>query len=336
MPGVTMTAVARAAGVSVTTVSHVINGTRPVAPETRELVLDTMKRLGFTHKPVARSLAAGATPTIGVALPMSVNPFLHELRAGIEGEAQRQELSVLGTDTGEDEEREERAIANLLAHHVSGIVLVPTKGWTEGALRLLREHPVPFVLVDRIQSMRVDQVGVENEACALTLVDHLIALGHRRVGIITGLRGLPTTSERLDGYCLAHQRRGLGLDPTLVVDGGSTEAQGRRAMLTLLGLPEPPSAVFVANDSMTLGALRALRESHLRVPDDVALVSFDDLSWADIVEPQITAVAQPSFAIGARAVQLLRRRMSDRTVPHQVLRLKAEVTHRASCGCGRD
>lgn len=332
-----MTTVAQEAGVSVSTVSHVINGTRPVAAPTRERVLETMKRLGFTHKRVARSLAAGTTQTIGVALPTSVNPFPHELRAGIEGEALRQGLAVLGSDTGEEEGREERAVANLLAHHVNGIVLVPTAGWQDGALRVLREHPVPFVVVDRLQPMRIDQVGVENEACAMTLVDHLLTLGHRRIGIIAGLKGLSTTAERVNGYLLAHHRRNVPVERALVVDGDSTEMQGRRAMLQLLALKgRRPTAVFVANDSMTLGALRALREEGILIPRDLALVCFDDLPWADIVEPRITSVAQPSFAMGARAVQLLHRRMLDSSVPPQTLRLQSEIAHRVSCGCSGD
>lgn len=334
MSAVTMTTVAHEAGVSVTTVSHVVNGTRPVASPTRERVLEAMKRLGYTHHRVARSLAAGTTLTIGIALPASVNPFLHELRAGIEGEALRQGLSVLASDTGENDQREERAVANLLAHHINGIVLVPTAGWQNGALRILREHPVPFVVVDRLQPMRIDQVGVENEACAMTLVDHLLTLGHRRIGIIAGLKGLSTTAERLNGYLLAHHRRNVPVDRALIVDGGSTEMQGRRAMRQLLALQDRrPTAVFVANDSMTLGALRALGEERIAVPRDLALVSFDDLPWADIVEPRITGVAQPSFAMGARAVQLLHRRMMDSTVEPQTLRLTSEIAHRSSCGC---
>lgn len=328
-----MTAVAREAGVSVSTVSHVINGTRPVAPRTRELVLETMERLGFTHRPVARSLAAGANPTVGIALPMSSNPFLGELVAGIDGEAMRQGLSVVVSDTGEDAQREERAVANLIAHHISGLVIAPTVGWEDRALRVLREHPVPFVVVDRIQEMRIDQVGVENEHCTASLVEHLLARGYRRIACIGGLSGLPTTVERVEGFCVAHQRRGVPVDRDLIVDGRSSESGGRRAMLRLLTLPQRPRAVFVANDSMTLGVLRALRESGLRVPDDVAVVSFDDLPWADVYEPQVTAVAQPSFAIGARAVQMLVRRMKDRQAPHQTMRLKGDITHRTSCGC---
>ncbi len=318
---------------SVSTVSHVVNGTRTVAARTRADVLEAMHRLGFSYEGVTRSLAAGATPTIGVALPMSANPFLHELRAGIEVEALRQGLSVIGSDTGEDEQREERAVANLLAHHINGLVIVPTAGWEDGALRMLRGRPVPFVVLDRLQSLAVDQVVVENEASAASLVDHLLALGHRRIAVIGGIEGLTTTAERLRGYAVAHQRHNVPVDQSLIFDGGSTEMQGRRAMLKILALPQRPTAVFVCNDSMTLGALRALQEEGLQVPRDLALVAFDDLPWADVVEPRITAAAQPSFAMGARAVQLLRRRMHNADAPSQVLRLQAEITHRTSCGC---
>ncbi len=333
MTGVTMTMVARDAGVSVSTVSHVINGTRPVAPETRRAVQDSMERLGFTHRPVARSLAAGSTTTIGLAISAVSNPYWHELVAGFEEEATRHGIQLLISDTAEDPNQEERVVANLLAHHISGLVLAPASGWQETTLRLLREHPIPFVIVDRLQDMRVDQVGVENETSSATLVEHLLHRGHQRIGLIAGRAGLSTTEERRAGYVRAHERRGVPVDPALMMDGGSSEQGGRRAMAQLLATEPPPTAVFCANDSMTVGALRALREAGLQVPGDIALVCFDDFPWADAFEPALTTVAQPCFAIGARAIQLLVRRMKDPGAPHQTLRLAGELTHRTSCGC---
>ncbi|MDO5627912.1 MAG: LacI family DNA-binding transcriptional regulator [Mobilicoccus sp.] len=333
MPGVTMTMVAKAAGVSVSTVSHVINGTRPVAPETRRCVQEAMDRLGFTHRPVARSLAAGGTVTVGVAIPLSGNPFHQELLAGIEGEAQRQGLSVLVSDTAENPERERAVVANLVAHHCRGLLLAPSSGWSRGAAKVIREHQLPCVLVDRLHDDPVDQVGVENERSSATLVEHLAAKGHRRVGCISGRPGLTTSDERVAGYRAALQARDLPVRDELIVCGDSTDVGGRRAMRELLALPEPPTAVFVANDAMTMGAMRAMREAGARIPEDIALVCFDDPPWGDLLEPGLTAIAQPTFAMGARAVQLLTRRLADPDGPPQTLRLAGEISHRGSCGC---
>lgn len=330
---VTMTQVARAAGVSVSTVSHVVNGTRPVAPTTRRIVLEAMDRLAFTHRPVARSLAAGSTTTVGLAISSMSTTYWPEMVAGFQEEARRWSLQLLVADTAEDPAHEERAVANLLAHHIAGLVIMPAPGWREATLRLLREHPIPFVVVDRIQDVRADQVGVENETSSAAIVDHLMQRGHTRIGMITGLEGVTTTEERIAGYLRAHRHRGLSVDETLMVFGGSTESGGRRAMAELISRPDRPTAVFTAQDSMTVGALRALREAGLSVPDDMAIVAFDEFPWGDVFEPRLTTVAQPCFALGARAIQMLRRRLEDPSVPPQTLRLSPEIIHRRSCGC---
>ncbi len=329
----TMTMVAREAGVSVSTVSHVINGTRPVAAHTSRQVRQAMERLGFTHQPVARSLAAGATTTIGVAIPLSGDPFHQELFAGIEGEARRQKFAVLVSDTSDDPERERAAVANLVAHHVRGMLISPTAGWTSGAAKVIREHRLACVLVDRLQRAQFDQVGVENERATVTLVEHLLTKGHRRIACMSGRQGLSTTEERIAGYRAAMDAAGVAVDESLVVSGDSTDTGGRRAMRALLALPERPTAVFIANDSMSMGALRALNEAGCLIPDDIAVVCFDDPPWGDLCSPGLTAIAQPTFAMGARAVQLLAKRIEDPEATPSTLRLRGEVTHRGSCGC---
>jgi len=212
-------------------------------------------------------------------------------------------------------------------------VIAPALGWRDLTLPFLREHPIPYVLVDRLEDLRVDQVGVENENSSAALVGHLLQLGHRRVGMIAGMTGLSTSEERRAGFLLAHRRHGLEVDPRLVVDGLSTGQGGRLGMLRLLNLKDAPTAVFCANNNMTIGALAALRASGLRVPQGLALVGFDDYPWADLFVPRLTTVAQPSTAIGARAVQLLLRRISDPAAPVQTLRMTADIQHRDSCGC---
>lgn len=329
-----MSEVARSAGVSVSTVSHVVNGTRLVAPATRAKVHRAMRLLGYRHHPIARSLAAGSHQTIGLALTAASNPYWVELIQGIDGEATRAGLNLIIVDTRDDARHESAAVANLLAHHIEGLVIAPAAGWKDLTLPLLRDHPVPYVIVDRIDPvLRVDQVGVENETATAAVVDHLISLGHTRIGMVSGIPDLSTSTERLRGFRLAHQRADLPVDPSLIVDGASTSEGGRKAALALLDHPEPPTAVFAANNNMTIGVLAAFRAAGVRVPRDLAVTAFDDFAWADLFSPGLTTVAQPSTAIGARAVQLLLRRMTDPDAPPQTIRLPAEIMHRESCGC---
>jgi LacI family transcriptional regulator len=331
---VTMTEVAQTAGVSVSTVSHVVNGTRLVAPATRAKVHRAMRLLGYQHHPIARSLAAGSHQTIGLALTAASNPYWVELIQGIDGEATRAGLNLIIVDTRDNARHEAAAVANLLAHHIEGLVIAPAVGWKDLTLPLLRDHPVPYVIVDRIDPvLRVDQVGVENETATAAVIDHLISIGHTRIGMVAGIPDLSTSTERLRGYRMAHQHAGLPVDPSLVQDGASSSEGGRKAALALLDHPEPPTAVFAANNNMTIGALAAFRAAGVRVPRDLAVTAFDDFAWADLFSPGLTTVAQPSTAIGARAVQLLLRRMTDPGAPPQTVRLPAEIMHRESCGC---
>ncbi|WP_255574328.1 LacI family DNA-binding transcriptional regulator [Austwickia sp. TVS 96-490-7B] len=328
-----MTMVAREAGVSVSTVSHVVNGTRPVNAQTRRLVLATMDRLGFQHRPVAGSLAAGSTSTIGLAMSPSVNPALRELADGVEEEASRRGLQMMLVDTHDDPVHEARVVANLLAHHVDGLLIAPTRQWEEGTLKRLRERNVPFVVVDRLQDARADQVGVENQGAATSLVEHLMARGHTRIAFVGGWPETMTWQERQAGYVEAHRRRGIPVCPELVSDDNTGEEGMRKAVAAMLASAEPPTAVFAGGHSATLGTLRAARAAGLSIPQDLAVVAFDEVPWAGVADPAMTILAQPWFAIGARAVQLLERRMHTPDAPPQTLRLAGEIVHRRSCGC---
>lgn len=333
MAAVTMTMVGREAGVSVSTVSHVVNGTRPVNPETRRVVLEAMDALGFQHRPVAGSLAAGSTLTIGLAMSLSVSPAMRELVDGIEEEASRRGLQLVLVDTHDAPEHEGRVVARLLAHHVDGLLIVPSEGWEDAALRLLRERSVPYVVLDRLRDMRADQVGVENETAACALVEHLLAKTHRRVAFLGCRVGTPTELERLAGYREAHRRRDVPVRPELLATDVGDEDEARRALSAMLATTEPPSAVFTAGLAATMGGLRAARAAGLAVPAGLAMVCFDEVPWAGVAEPAMTVLAQPWFAIGARAVQMLIRRMNGPDIPVQTLRLAGEIVHRRSCGC---
>jgi len=327
-----MREVARRAGVSVSTVSHVVNRTRPVGEATRAAVLAGIREAGLTPAQLARGATAGRTQTLGLAISAISNPYFADVVQGIEAEVARNDLTLLLTDTREDPGRELHAARTFSRRRVDGVLLAASPD-AHAALAHLDAQGVPVVLVDRMVSDAHDQVGPENVEATVTLVRHLADLGHRRIGFVAGLAGLATTIERHRGYELALRRIGLPLDEELVVDGGSDAEPAREAVHRLLALPDRPTGLVVGNNHMTIGALRALREAGLTVPGDVALVAFDDFEWADLFSPRLTTMAQPGGEMGAEAVRLLLSRLRDPGQPPRSVRLATQLVHRDSCGC---
>lgn len=328
---VTMDDVARSAGVSTSTVSHVLNGTRKVSPATVQAVQRAIQALGYTPNTLARSLARSSTSTIGVAISALSNHYFSETVHAIETECARHGYMMLFVDTHDDPEQELRVVTALHHRRVDGIVLAPSNG--SRALEYLRTNDIPAVLVDRMMSEQFDQVGVENSQATQALIAHLIAHGHRRIGFIAGRSGFSTTDERVAGYQAALQAAGLAFDPQLLVNGGSNTEPARQATQQLLNLAEPPTAIMAGNNLMTLGAMHALRDAHLDVPGHMALVGFDDFDWADFFVPRLTLIAQPVQQLGARAVELLLQRMATPTAPKHSVRLAPRLHVRHSCGC---
>lgn len=330
----TMADVARSAGVSVATVSHVLNGTRPVLPHTRQAVLDAVDELGYTPNTLARSLVTSRTRSIGLAVSAIRNPYFTEILQGVEAEALEHGYSLLIADPHDDPVHERKVVQLLHERRVDGMIVAPSAEPSE-LLAYLGRHDVPTVLLDRVVDgpPAFDQVCAESAAPTSELVTHLAGLGHRRIGLVAGLPGLSTSSERIAGYRAGLAAAGLPYDEALVVHGDSASAGAERATAALLSITEPPTALVTANNAMTIGALRALRDHGLAVPDDLALCCFDDFAWADLFSPRLTAIAQPSREIGARAVRVLLERLADPDRPARTVRLACDFVHRTSCGC---
>ena len=327
-----MADVAALAGVSITTVSHVLNGTRTVAPATVNRVRDAIDSLGYQlAKDQGSSLPS--TRSIGFVAANSSYAYFAEVVQGVEAESRERGFSLLLCASHDDPELEEQAVSTLLSRRVDGILLSPTADWQKHTLPMLRKRPTPFVVVDRISEAGCDQVATENTPPADALVSHLAELGHQRIAILTGLPNLSTTSERLLGYQRALRRWQVPEAPELIVSGESSSKGGRFAVRELLKLSQPPTAIFSSNDAMTVGALQALADAGLKVPDDMALVAFDDFEWGDVFTPSITVAAQPAYTIGAEAVKLLDLRMHDVRLGAHTVRLPADIVHRTSCGC---
>ncbi|MFJ5777150.1 LacI family DNA-binding transcriptional regulator [Streptomyces sp. NPDC093094] len=334
----TMTDVARAAGVSVATVSHVLNGTRPVLPHTRQAVLDAVEQLGYTPNTLARSLVTSRTRSIGLAVSAISNPYFTEILQGVEASALEHGYSLLIADPHDDPGHERKVVQLLHERRVDGMIVAPSAD-PRGLVAYLRRHSVPTVFLDRLVDTQTDggppfdQVCAESTAPVAQLVTHLAGLGHRRIGLVAGLPGLSTTGERITGYRHGLAAAGLPHDERLVVHGDSAATGGERATTALLSLGAPPTALVTANNAMTIGALRALRDRKLSVPGDIALCCFDDFAWADLFSPRLTAIAQPSKDIGAHAVQVLLDRLAVPDRPARTLRLPCAFVHRTSCGC---
>lgn len=334
----TMADVARCAGVSVATVSHVLNDTRPVLPHTRQAVLDAIDELGYTPNTLARSLVTSRTRSIGLAVSAISNPYFTEILQGVEAHAVERGYSLLIADPHDDPEHERKVVQLLHERRVDGMIVAPSAA-PRDLLAYLTRHDVPAVFLDRViddradGSPRFDQVCAENAEPTARLVAHLAELGHRRIGLVAGLPGLSTTGERISGYRHGLAAAGLPHDERLLVHGDSGEAGAERATAALLALAAPPTALVTGNNAMTIGALRALRERGMSVPDDIALCCFDDFAWADLFAPRLTAIAQPSRDIGARAVQVLLDRLAAPDRPTRTVRLPCAFVHRTSCGC---
>lgn len=326
-----MADVARAAGVSISTVSHVLNKTRTVSPDTARAVQDAVAACGYVPEKVARQHSAGFG-TIGLAMSAMSNPYFSDVVHGIDRHAATAGYSLLLADTHDDGDTELRAVGELLRRKVGAIILAPS-GHAERTLTYVRQAEVPVVVLDRFVKEDVDQIGVENVEATAQLVDHLAEIGHRRIAMIAGHTGIATTTERVRGYRLGLSRNDIPADPAYVVSGDSHAEPAERAIADLLALPEPPTAVVVGNNRMTIGAMRGLRAAGKSVPVDIALVAFDDFEWSDLFHPRLTAIAQPTLAIGEQAFGLAMSRMENPDLPPRRVLIRPTFMHRESCGC---
>jgi LacI family transcriptional regulator len=289
-------------------------------------VLAAIERTGYSQNTIARALARQRTQSLGLAIGGLANPYFSDVVAAVERAASAAGHTLLLVDTRDDPEQERRMVRALLERRVDGLILAPA-GPTVPSLS------VPAVLLDRFLDAPLDHVGCENEAPTAELVTHLAGCGYRRIGLVAGLSGISTTAERIAGYRLGLEQAGLPFDAALVAEGGSHRDRAFAATHALLELDDPPTALVSGNNFMTIGILRALRERGLRVPEDMGLVAFDDFEWADLFAPRLTAIAQPTAELGARAVELLLSRLDDPSLEPRRVRLPATFVHRDSCGC---
>ncbi len=335
MPELTLEDVAKKAGVSRSTVSRVVNGSPSVSPEVRKRVLKVIQSTGFHPNAAARSLASQRTWMIGLVLPRSVSsvftdPFFPQLTQGIAFACNNHNysLSLFIVGNKEDEEKISPRISR--RGFMDGILI--QSGQSEDPLiNHLLKSGVPNVILGRpFEAEGVSYVDVDNINAASTATKHLISLGRKRIATITGVITSTVTIDRLEGYKKALQSSNVELDPTLIAEGDFSEISGYLQMQSLL--PLAPDAVFCQSDIMAVGAMRAVKEAGLRIPEDIAFVGFDDIPLSAHTTMQLTTMRQPIMRFGIKAVELLIDLIENGTKPARKLILDTELVVRDTCG----
>ncbi len=311
MRRITMADVAARAGVSKATVSHVINETRFVEEATKNRVREAIDALGYRPNVAARSLTTQRTRIIGLIISDVTNTFFGELTRGIEDSLFANGYSLMLCNTNEVLEREEYYIDILLRQGVDGIIAAAaSQDWD--ALNEAAKLNIPIVMLDRtFENADSPYVGVNNSQGAYLGTRHLIERGYRDIGILSGFQRLSTMRERLEGFEQALAEAELPLRADWRIDSPLTIEDGKRAMQQLMGQAERPGAVFISNNLLSLGALMGLREMELVCPNDIAIVGFDDHPWAQVSDPPLTVVRQPTYAIGETAAQKVLQALND-------------------------
>jgi LacI family transcriptional regulator len=311
LPISTIRDVAEQASVSITTVSHVINGTRKVSSELQDRVLQAMADLDYRPNRVARSLRKNESLTIGIVVPDSTNPFFAEVARSAEVAAFEQGYSVILCNSDGDPNKEDRYIQVLMEKRVDGIIFVSVGGDSE-RLRRIQDQQIPLIVVDReVPGVEVDLVLADNAHGGWLATNHLIQRGHQRIGCIAGPSEVTPSAERLVGFRRAMSESGLTVDESLVEKGDFQFESGYAIASKWLAHPNPPTALFCCNDLMAVGAIHAASELGLSVPAQVAVVGFDNVLLASYFQPGLTTVAQSCDIMGERAAELLIARIQD-------------------------
>lgn len=323
--------VARQAGVSPMTVSRVVNGSGPVSPALRARVEQALVETGYMPNTLARNLRASRTDTIALLLPDMTNPFFTTLAQGVETAAREAGISLLLANSDEREDEERRLVPMLLQRQVDGLLVVPA-GTGEETVHACSDRGVPLVVVDRRpRAEGADIVRADSEGGALELGRLLVGLGHRRMTVLSGPETVPTAVDRVAGFTRALVDE-AGLQAPPVLHGAFSIESGHAMTLAAMAQVTRPTALFAANNFIAIGVLHALEDLGVTVPDNVAVVGFDDLPRAMVTFPFLTVVAQPAVEMGKRAVAVLLERLANPGGPAQDVVLPTELVIRRSSG----
>jgi DNA-binding LacI/PurR family transcriptional regulator len=324
--------VAKAAAVAIQTVSLVINDKPGISEPTRVRVLQAVRELDYHPNNLGKSLRSRRTYTIGVLIPSVTNPYFSEIVRGIEDAAHRAGYSVFLCNTDGEPEKLSLYLEILHRHRVAGLICtMPPNG--NQVVEDLVAHGTPVVLLGGGMAQtdaRIVIVTADERQGERTATAHLLGLGHRRIGLITGPAGLAVTTARVYGYEDAFLDFALEPDPELVVPGGFNVADGEEGAAQLLRLAQPPTAIIAANDLVAIGAIMALKRGGQRVPEDVSVIGYDDIGLAAIYDPALTTIAQPLYAMGVSALQATLDRVGSPALPGEIIRFETQLVVRDS------
>jgi len=332
--------VAKQAKVSPSTVSRVIADNSRISPETKERVNKIIKELNYHPNMIARSLIKRSSRTLGLVLSRSTeiafsNPFFPEIIRGISAVTQRHQYSLMLTTTEDYEEEARQCLQMLEEKRVDGVLLLASRIKDDLIEKLCRNN-YPFVVVGRVPEINgYYSVNNDNVQAAYTAVRHLLNLGHRRVAFLNGLEDFTVCQDRFEGYCFAFREFGLDINQSYIANGMFTQEEGYRLTNELLRVSPSLTAVFAVDDEMAIGAYQAIKEQGLSIPDDVAVVGFNDDPLASVVEPALTTVRIPIYEMGIAATEMLIKLLNKEKLVSTQRILSSELIIRDSCGGAR-
>lgn len=341
---VTIKEVAKKAGVSIATVSYVINKSRRVNPETARRIRQAIQELNYHPSRIAQSLVTKTTQILSVLISDITDPFFATIVRGIEDVAVKAGYIVMVCNNDEDSSKTKRYLEILSRHRVDGVIISPASG-IEDLKATLEEIGAPIVFVNRrSQVMAADVVENDNELGAYLAIRHLLDLGHTRIGIIMGSTAVTTYADRLAGCYRALNEAGVTIDPALIKSEGFHPDSGYRLAFELFQASPKPSAVFVGSGRLNRGAYQALQEMGLKIPEQLSLIAFDDTEWAPLVTPPLTTIHQDTYRIGQVAAQILLERIKNQNnslwpddeqpmkkdIPFQHIKLEPRLVIRSS------
>jgi LacI family transcriptional regulator len=327
--------VARRAGVSPSTASRALNGVGELAPETRAAVVRAAAELSYRPSPQARSLRTRRSMTIGLVVPTISHAFYGAVTHGVQAVLDEHDYRLVLVDSTEDPLSVRRALETLLDQRVDGLLVSTAPIAAADFNELLGSTPCVFV-DELAPGSGVGNIALENARGVTLLVDHLAEHGHRRIAYMGGPLDRTSGRERLQGFLDAMERRDLPVEQALVREGRWTIASGFEEGMALMSVPDQPTALITASGELALGALAATRRRRIAIPDQLALVCFDDLYFAPLLQPSLTAVAYDARAMGTEAARLLLAAMEDGDPRSSELRIAVSLVRRRSCGCDYD
>ncbi|MFT8364026.1 MAG: catabolite control protein A [Sporolactobacillus sp.] len=323
--------VAREAGVSMATVSRVVNGNPNVKPTTRKKVSEAIKRLGYRPNAVARGLASKKTTTVGVIIPDISSVFFSELARGIEDIATMYNYNIILCNSDQNKDKEIRLIQTLLGKQVDGIVFMGGKIADEH-IDEFTNSPVPVVLAATVdEKNKIASVNIDYNQAVYETVSHFIDGGHRKIGFINGPLDVPVNGkDRMEGYKRALEAHDLPYEESLVSVGDYTYESGKEAMAQFLEQEIKPTAVYVASDEMAIGAIHEIQDRGQSVPQDVEIISSENTRLVQMVRPTLSSIAEPTYDIGAVAMRLLTKLMNNEKVENATVVLPHHIDYRQS------